>query len=151
MANLPTLAYATSGDAVYVNLYTSSQATLALADGRSVELQQETSYPWNGKIKVTVDTPGEYTLQLRIPGWCNENEVRLDGKPIPLPPRGYAQLKRQWKSGDEVTLELPMPIERVKSDPRVKANVGRVALRRGPVVYCVEAIDNRGKATSSAA
>jgi hypothetical protein len=169
MPLIPGYAYATSADAVYVNLFMGGSADLKLGEGagaREVQLVQETKYPWDGNIKLslTLRASTEFALNVRIPGWAT-------GKPVPgdlyryraseVPPymlsvngqeispkleKGYAVLKRIWKSGDTVELKLPMPIHRVLANPEIEADRGRVALERGPLVYCIEGIDNGGEA-----
>src|SRR5262249_51999037 len=131
-------------------------ATVPLKGGAMLHLVQKTRYPWEGKVEVYVsellDNDGAPTsraldLHLRVPGWCKEGwSVKLKGAKQDLrAEKGYVRLSRTWKGGDAVELELPMPVERVYADPKVKANVGRVALQRGPVVYCLEGVDNGGK------
>ena len=128
-----------------VHLYGSSTARLAV-DGIDVSLVQRTEYPWNGKIKLAVSPckPAEFTLRLRIPGWSRSHIIRVNGatQVATSTDRGYACLKRLWRVSDVVELELPMPVERTYANPQVKSNVGRVALKRGPLVYCLEQIDN---------
>jgi DUF1680 family protein len=141
-------AYATRGDAIWTVLYLGNTATLRLKGGK-VKLTQETKYPWEGEIKLTVDPEQSFAfdLNLRIPGWCKStpkitvNDKAVDAKPD----RGYVAIARTWKTGDVIRLSLPMPVERIHADPKVKADVGRVALRRGPVVYCLEGVDNDSK------
>ncbi len=143
--SLPSYIYATDASGAYVNLYISSKATTS-AGQTGVELSQTTNYPWDGTVKIAV-TPqksARFVLHLRIPGWSQGSSVELNGKPVKSLSiaNNYAQLERTWKKGDTVTLHLPMPVERVKADPRVAADVGRVALMRGPIVYCLEGVDN---------
>src|SRR5687768_5097252 len=149
LPSLPGYAYATRGDALYVNLYAKSDASVRVA-GQTVKLATETRYPWGGSVLMTI-TPerlGPMALHLRIPGWCDASAAgaSVNGDAVERRmEKGYLVIERGWNPGDRVQLTLPMPIRRVKSDPRVKANEGRVALQRGPVVYCVEAVDNGGK------
>lgn len=139
--------YAQTDTAVYVNLYVGSTVELNLA-GRKVALTQETRYPWDGNVRITLNPPEslELDLCLRIPGWCPGARVKVDGESItPLPVAdGYVRLARTWRPGAVIELELPMPIRRMQADPRVEADRGRVALQRGPLVYCLEAVDNGG-------
>jgi DUF1680 family protein len=149
LPSLPGYAYATRGDALYVNLYAKSDATIRVA-GQTVKLATETRYPWGGSVLMTI-TPerlGPMALHLRIPGWCDASAAgaSVNGNAVERRmEKGYLVIERGWNPGDRVQLTLPMPIRRVKSDPRVKANEGRVALQRGPVVYCVEGVDHGGK------
>ncbi|MCK4373760.1 MAG: glycoside hydrolase family 127 protein, partial [Candidatus Brocadiae bacterium] len=87
----------------------------------------------------------EFTLALRIPGWCRGATLKVNGKAVGagrLTRKGYARIKRVWRKGDKVELRLPMPVERIEAHPKVRANAGRVALQRGPIVYCLEEVDN---------
>jgi DUF1680 family protein len=139
--------YATSPGAVWVNLYAESEATIGLGSG-PVELIQKTDYPWSGNVKLIVNPKGEETFQvnLRIPGWCRGATAAVNGKEIDAAPgeNGYLQIARPWRRGDTITLKMPMPVRRIVANPNVAANVGRIALQRGPVVYCLEGIDNEG-------
>ena len=108
-------------------------------------LSQTTAYPWDETVTLTVtpEQPTPFRLRLRLPDWCRAPRLTLNGEAVsPTVEKGYAVLEREWQAGDTVTLELPMPIERVYADPQVRQNRGRVALQRGPVVYCLEAADN---------
>ena len=140
--------YARSEDAVYVNLYVAGRAKVAVA-GTSVEITQATRYPWDGAVKIGVSPhkPASFAVCLRIPGWCKGARLAVNGRAVEEPTirKGFARLHRTWRRGDVVDLQLPMPIERVRADPRVQADAGRVALQRGPVVYCVEAADHGGR------
>ena len=136
-----------SPQAIYVNLYVAGTAKVKVGD-RTVKLVQETRYPWDGKVKLTLtpDRQGSFPLYLRIPAWCQDFKVSVGGSPVTNPEiqRGYLRLDRAWNSGDVVELNLPMEIQRIEAHPRVKADAGRVAVQRGPVVYCFEAVDNGG-------
>jgi DUF1680 family protein len=110
-------------------------------------VQQTTGYPWDGAVGLAIEPerPAEFTLRLRIPGWCRAPQINVNGAALDLRAvceRGYAGIKRRWQAGDRVNLELPMPVERIYAHPDVHADQGRVALKRGPIVYCVEAVDN---------
>ncbi len=140
--------YAYRHNEIWTVLYMGSTATIPLKAGK-VKLIQETKYPWDGEIKLTVEPEKElaFGLHLRIPGWCRTTPtITVNGVPMSAvrPDKGFVKLARTWKAGDVVLLNLPMPVERVYADPRVKADVGRLALQRGPIVYCLEATDNRG-------
>lgn len=164
LASVPGYVYAHRGDVLYVNLFVASTAEVGLDGGMKVKLAQETRYPWDGAVKITV-TPGRkarFTLNVRIPGWAR-NEVtpgglyrfvnqvndrvslKVNGKPVALNlDKGYAVLTRAWKNGDAVELDLPMPVRRVAANEAVAADRNRVALQRGPLVYCAEWPDNPG-------
>jgi DUF1680 family protein len=130
-------------DEVAVHLYGGATADLDVAGGR-VRIAETSSYPWDGAIRVAVDpdAPRAFTLSLRIPSWCRAPKARVGGAQVAVEPeRGYLRLTRTWQPGDVVELDLPMPVDRIWAHPDVKADVGRVALRRGPLVYCLEARD----------
>ncbi|MEW6252525.1 MAG: beta-L-arabinofuranosidase domain-containing protein, partial [Planctomycetota bacterium] len=132
--------------AVYVNLYIAGQAQIPLAAG-NVALRTQTEYPWDGviRIEIVLERPQRFDLHLRLPDWCEAPALRVNGAAVtPGVVRGYARLAREWRPGETVELDLPMPVRRVECRPRVAANAGRVALQRGPLVYCVEAVDNPG-------
>ncbi|MEN6479889.1 MAG: beta-L-arabinofuranosidase domain-containing protein [Anaerolineales bacterium] len=146
IASLGQYVYATAPDAVYVHLYVQGKAHIAVG-GHSVTLSQETAYPWKGDVSLVVDCdqPAEWTLALRWPGWCREMTITVNDRPIapePLCQDGYVLLKRTWQSGDRVRLSLAMPVERVRAHPLSRDTIGKVALQRGPVVYCFEQVDN---------
>lgn len=147
MGALPGYLYAQGPDGVFVNLYIGSHADLDVK-GAKVALRQETQYPWDGRVKLTVDPerPAGFTINLRLPGWCRNPEIRVNGQPLPgiKQLQGYAAVDREWRPGDVLELSLPMPVQRVYSHPKVEANDGRVALQRGPLVYCVEGHDHGG-------
>ncbi|HOW64823.1 MAG TPA: glycoside hydrolase family 127 protein [Candidatus Paceibacterota bacterium] len=147
MGALPGYIYAQDSDGLYVNLFVSSRAETRLSIGR-IALRQTTQYPWDGAVKLSLELEREtdFALNLRLPGWCHNPEVRINGTPEASLDSvgGYARLRRRWQRGDVVELALPMPVQRLKAHPKVKANVGRVALQRGPLVYCFEGADNGG-------
>ena len=142
--------YARRGNTLWTVLYLGNTAKVTLEGGK-VTLTQKTNYPWDGDIHLTVEpeTSFAFTLRLRIPGWCRTkpaitiNDQTLENATTE---KGYLPIARTWKAGDVVRLNLPMPVERIYADSRVKADVGRVALQRGPVVYCLEGVDNNGTA-----
>ncbi len=146
LASIGQYAYAESDEGVWVNLYIGGTADATVAEDVSVKVTQETDYPWSGDVKITVDpeTPVTFGLNLRIPAWCDGFEVRVNGT-VHTPEtnaNGYLSIQRQWHAKDTVNLTLAMPIERVYAHPLVKENLGRYALRHGPLVYCFEDVDN---------
>jgi DUF1680 family protein len=165
LPSLPGYVYATRGNEVLVNLLMAGTGAVPTAAGE-VRIQQETNYPWAGHAKLTID-PGparRFPLAIRIPGWARNQpvpgdlyryadtpsaervELNVNGKPVPYTvERGFARIERSWKKGDVVEISLPMLVRQVVAHPAVEANRGRVALERGPVVYCVEGADNGGK------
>lgn len=146
LLRVPEFIYATTPQSLYVNLYIGNTTTATVGQ-IPVAVSQETQYPWQGAVKLTVSPaqPTNFYLRLRIPGWCREWRVAVNGKAMqPRQEQGYATVQRQWRSGDVVTLDLAMPVERLQAHPAVKAEAGRVALQRGPVVYGFEGLDNDG-------
>jgi DUF1680 family protein len=140
-ASLGRHAFATSADDVYVNLYAAGRADLDVGRGR-VRLELAGDYPWDGRVRITVTdtTAGAFALRLRQPGWCDGSAaVRVNGAPQGPPlERGYLVVRRDFRAGDTVELDLPMPVRRIQGHPYVEQTAGRVALGRGPIVYCVE-------------
>lgn len=124
--------------------YVGGDVAMELGTGR-VRLTQDTQYPWNGAVKITVEPEdvGEFTIRVRIPGWCDSPSLAINGTSVPVrAERGFVSLHRAWAAGDTIDLDLPMKVEQVAADPRVEENVGRRAILRGPVVYCLEDVDN---------
>jgi hypothetical protein len=143
-SSLPSYFYSTSRDGLYVHLYDNSNLDWHLEDGSSIKVQQKTNYPWEGAVKLTVSPaePKEFTLYARIPGWAGGASVAVNGRPQSGAKAGeYIPIKRTWKPGDVVTLEFPMHTEIVASNPRVAEDRGKVAVRRGPIVFCMEEMD----------
>lgn len=138
-----------SEDGVWLHLYDAAHISWRLANGAPLALTQQTRYPWDGTITITVEPqrPAEFTLYLRIPSWTPGATVTVNGKSAadPAPqPGSYAALRRTWQPGDTVTLALDMPVTLLEADPRVPETRGSVAVRRGPVIYCAEGVDHQG-------
>ena len=164
LASVPGYVYAQQGNALYVNLFVASIANVKMDGGRTLEIVQETRYPWDGAVKITLrpDRGGPFALHVRVPGWARNQAVpsdlyrfadesdesvtlKVNGQAAPLVlDKGYAKLERPWKAGDVVELSLPLPVRRVVAHPSVEADQGRVALQRGPIVYAGEWPDNPG-------
>lgn len=135
------LAYGASSSAIYVNLFINGSVQVREA-GMDTDLQVKTNYPWDGKVEITVKkVVKSFDLKLRQPGWLNES-AKVDGKSVKPGSDGYITVKRNWKAGDKVTLELPMTVRKLASHPRVVATAGMFALARGPLIYCAEGVDN---------
>ncbi|OUP14544.1 hypothetical protein B5F32_19965 [Parabacteroides distasonis] len=135
--------YASSDDALWVNLYMGNTGQIRIGE-TDILLTQETNYPWDGSVKLTISTsqPLEKEIRLRIPDWCKTYDLSINGKRINVPKeKGYAVIK-DWKSQDVIALDMDMPVEIVAADPHVKENFGKRAIQRGPLVYCMEEIDN---------
>lgn len=129
---------------LFVHLYADSTASANVAGGR-VRLTQKTNYPWDGEVRITLemDAPASFGLMLRIPAWCRSHKITVNGQRVSAARRkGYARLPRDWNNGDVVELSMEMPVERVVAHPAVLADAGKVAIRRGPVIYCLEQCDH---------
>ena len=138
--------YSTGDDCLAVHLYGGASATVSLG-GRAVSIRETSSYPWQGKIALTIEplAAEDFVLRLRIPGFAIGAKARINGAPLDVGQnlvRGYLELRRTWHPGDTVELELPMAIERRYANPAVGAEAGKVALKRGPLIYCFEQADN---------
>ncbi len=163
LPSIPGYVYAQRGQELFVNLFVASRARL-LVDGEDLVVCQQTRYPWDGGVKLTLEPahPRELTIHVRVPGWASGRPVPSDlyryldgtGDAVGLSVNGRAveaslelgflTLRRTWSPGDTVELRLPMPVRRVVSHQAVSADRGRVAFERGPIVYCAEAVDNGG-------
>lgn len=146
LASLGQYVYSQSESTAYVHLYVQGEGKLEVG-GQKVVIAQETRYPWEGQIEVTVqpEQAADFTLALRVPGWCREVTLRVNGESLEigaLIKRGYVRIVRTWQPGDVVILDLAMPVERIAAHPAVRDDVGRVALQRGPLIYCLEESDN---------
>jgi DUF1680 family protein len=136
--------YSTTPDRLYVHLYNPNTARFELG-GQAVEIEQQTEYPWDGTVQIAVRTenPAQFALALCVPGWCRSYTLVVNDEPQTLSPtNGYLLIERIWHEGDTVTLVLDMPVERMIAHPDIREDAGRIALQRGPVVYCLEEVDN---------
>jgi len=142
IAKLHGWAYGASDDAVWVHLYGGNELRTRLPGGAAVRLAQKTDYPWDGRVRITVhEAPStELALLLRIPGWAEGASIAVNGKAADaaIAPGTYARLERAWAPGDAIDLDLPMPVRLVEAHPGVEDARGKVAVKRGPVVYCAE-------------
>lgn len=153
-------AFATSEDAIWVNLFMGGEAEIALGE-RSVRVKQSTAYPWEGNVALTLfpDRSFDFQMKIRVPEWCDRWTVNVNGKVwasaqdarVLSAPKmkafmqdGYLHLRKKWKRGDRIEFRMEMPVKVIAADPRVKANAGRRAVQRGPLVYCLEETDNLG-------
>jgi DUF1680 family protein len=166
--SLPGYVYGQHANDLYVNLFVSGTADLTVNKKR-VQLVQQNNYPWDGALKFTVNPAAstDFNLMMRVPGWARGEampsnlytfatplatqkvDIKINGKSTPYTLRnGYAVLPRKWRKGDVVEMTLPMDVRRVVANPNVKEDLGKVALQRGPIVYCAEWPDNQGKASN---
>ncbi|HAO45671.1 MAG TPA: six-hairpin glycosidase [Chitinophagaceae bacterium] len=164
---VPGYMYAQKGDQLYVNLFISSTADLSV-NGRALQLTQQNNYPWEGKLSFTVNTakPNAFSMLLRIPGWAmntavpsdlyrfdnniNEKpEIKVNGIAVAYDMQnGYAVVKREWKKNDVLELNLPMMVRKVLANDNVKNDMGKLAIQRGPIMYCAEWADNNGRTSN---
>jgi uncharacterized protein len=165
--SVPGYVYAQKSDSLYVNLFIAGAADLTIAN-KPVQVIQQNNYPWDGALQFTVNpkTSQAFKLMLRIPGWAQNKaipsslyrfadnietgvQVKVNGQPVQYTMQnGYAVINRTWKKNDVITMDLPMPVRRVVSDENIKDNIGKVALQRGPIMYCAEWKDNNGRAAN---
>ncbi len=145
MGAMPGYIYATDDDSFYVNLFVSSEAKTTLRQA-ALRVRQNSRYPWDGNVRISVDpaAPTAFNLMVRVPEWCQGATIKVNGQAVANSRivRGYTQIQRTWKAGDVVELAMPMPVQAVKAHPLVVADAGKVALMRGPLVYCLESADN---------
>ena len=160
--SIPGLIYSKSKDALYVNLYASNNASFNLGK-TDLQISQQTEYPWNGKVNISVNPKKEsqFTIKFRVPGWAR-NEVlpgdlysykkastqkatiNLNGETLALDSKdGYFTITRNWKKGDKINLNFPMEVQEVETNAKVATNKNKVALEYGPIVYAVEEADNK--------
>jgi DUF1680 family protein len=168
MASIPGYFYAQRNDELFVNLYAAGKATLKLPNDNAVTLEQSTQYPWRGDVRIAV-LPSQacnFAINLRIPGWARGRvvpsdlyryvtdpaaavSVAVNGESVKVEPKsGYVTIRRDWKAGDTIEMNLPMPVQQVQASDKVNADAGRVAIERGPIVYCFEWPDQAGKKPS---
>lgn len=146
IASVGGYAYSQGSEDAWVHQYIQSRATLMIST-QQVVLTQHTQYPWSGEVSIRLELSDElpFSLNVRIPGWCRAFTVSINGAPCQLEAdRGYLHLQRLWRTGDNVYLHLDMPVEYVQAHPLVTQMAGRVALQRGPIVYCLEGCDHDG-------
>jgi hypothetical protein len=165
--SVPGYVYAQKDNNVYVNLFISGHTILNISN-KPVEIVQQNNYPWDGKLtfNITPKTETAFNLLVRIPGWAQNKaipsdlyqfagtsdkkaEIKINGQPVEYAiQNGYAVLNKTWKKGDVVEVDLPMEVRRVVANEKVKDDIGKVALQRGPIIYCAEWADNNGKASN---
>lgn len=142
--SLPGYFYSTSADGVYVHFYDNSELNWHLENGVRLKLAQKTKYPWDGQVDITVTPaePSDFTLYVRVPGWTDHAEVSVNGKAFSgATPGQYLPIRRRWSPGDAVELKINVVPQVIEANPRVADDTGRVAVERGPLIYCLEEID----------
>ncbi len=149
LASLGGYFYSTGANGVWVHLYGQGTARMPL-NGHDIQLRQVTNYPWDGdvKLEVGVAVPQRFTLHVRVPGWCERWRLTVNGEGFAANElsmaNGYIQLTREWKPGDVVEYNMEMPVQTIWAHPAVRDLQGRLALARGPIVYCLEGVDHDG-------
>lgn len=139
--------YSLSEDTVWLHLFADSALDTTLPGGQRVSLKQQSNYPWDGDIQITVEQASNFSLKVRIPGWCaHAPTVRINGEAMDreVTPGSYLELKRSWQQGDTVTIELPLAVRFLEAHPYVTELNEHLAVTQGPLVYCLEATDNPG-------
>lgn len=137
--------YSVSDAGLWLHLYGGNSVSTTLTDGSAIALTQQTDYPWDDMVRITIDAAPahEISLMLRIPGWCDDAAMSINGEAsdAPLAPESYVELRRAWKSGDVINLRLPMRPRLIKAHPKAEEIRNHVAVMRGPIVYCLEGLD----------
>jgi len=145
IASLGQYIYSQTSSTIYTHLYISSEGKFQM-NGQPVVIQQQTDYPWKGEVTFSLKIVDcqHITIALRIPGWCQKQQIRVNGHILAdvRIDKGYAMITRQWMDGDQISLTLDMPIEFIYAHPKVREVAGKVAIERGPLVYCLEEVDN---------
>lgn len=147
LGSLPGYMFSTSSDGIYLHLFENSELNWRLENGTGLKVSQKTNYPWDGGVDITV-TPAQasdFTFYVRIPAWTTSSQVAVNGQPIRGAKSGeYLPIKRRWSPGDKIRLQFEMNPQAVVANPRLTDDAGRVAIQRGPLVYCVEQMDQPG-------
>ncbi|MDW7679641.1 MAG: glycoside hydrolase family 127 protein [bacterium] len=146
LSSLGKYCYSQQEDTLYLHLYAGGSVQFII-NGSKITLEQRTEYPWQEKVNLRINTKGRvnFTLALRIPGWCRQSNIKVNQTEIDISKllnKGYVYLSREWSQDDNVELFFAMQVEKIEAHPSVRMNAGRVALQRGPVVYCIEQVDN---------
>jgi uncharacterized protein len=167
LPSIPGYVYAVSNDQLFVNLFVNSQASIHVQD-KPIEISQRNNYPWDGDLQFEIATrsPLKFALMIRIPGWTGNQAIPsdlysyqkdihekvviyIDGKPVDYESvNGYAVLNRTWSMSSKIEVKLPMIVRRIRANKLIREDGGKVALQRGPLIYCAEGIDNKGRATN---
>jgi DUF1680 family protein len=143
-ASIGSYIYSVNQDTLYTHLYMDSRAKITVADKNFI-MEMKTGYPWEEDVEIlfTADQPVTFSCALRVPGWCKKYSMSINGNDtIGREKDGFVFIRREWKSGDMVRLHLDMPAALVRANPKVRQDVGKTAVMRGPIVYCLEEKDN---------
>lgn len=149
LGRLPEFAISHATDAIWVHQYLGGEAQVLLAGNRLVQCQLESHLPWDGRVRLRLahDHPSEFSLHLRVPWWTREPYLKINAEkstPLRAGPTGYCTVEREWAPDDELALLFPTPVRFLRAHPKVKADRGKVAVQRGPVIFCLESVDNPG-------
>lgn len=144
-------AYSINNEGVWCNMYGGSELRASLTNGANVQITQLSDYPWDGNVRINIDAAPKkqaFAIFLRIPEWCEDATIAVNGTPVDLAttPNTYARIERVWKKGDHIELNMPMNAVLMESNPLVEETRNQVAVKRGPVVYCLESLDIDGGA-----
>jgi DUF1680 family protein len=155
LAEVSSYAYSVSDKGLWLNLFGANQLNTTLKDGSAIRITQETAYPWDGAVKLSLQqVPAKpFSVFVRIPGWCQGATIKVNGVAVStlIKSGEYAELNRTWKTGDKVEINLPMPVKLIEANPLVEETRNQVAVKRGPVVYCLESVDNQTSQLTSLA
>ena len=145
LAEVGNFAYSLGDQGLYFNLFGSNQLKTTLGNGTPLEIEQSSNYPWDGRVHITIKEiqKKEYSIFLRIPGWATQVDISVNGKQCQGTPEpgSYFEIKRSWNSGDEIMMNIPMPVQLMEANPKVEETKNQIAVKRGPLVYCTESAD----------
>jgi len=145
IASIGNYFYSTGANDLWVHLFANSNADIKLG-GKQINIRQTTRYPWDGDVlfELGVEQPETFTLHIRIPGWCEDFQIEVNGKAMDMQPdiNGYLSLTNEWKNRDQIFYSMPLPIKAIWANPAVRNLEGCVAIQRGPLIYCLEGIDH---------
>ena len=145
IAEVSNYMYGISNEGLWLHLYGGNTLSTKLNDGSVLKMSQKTNYPWDGNINLQIEQSPQnaFSIFLRVPGWCHNAKILVNGKPFStkIVSGSYAEIKRNWKKGDQVQMILDMPATMIEANPMVEETRNQVAVKRGPIVYCVESID----------
>lgn len=154
ISSLGAYLYSYQDDTIYTHLYVDSESQFEV-NNTTVYLKQNTTYPWDENIQIAVnfnsEKPKMFTMALRIPGWCKSAKLKINNEELDVYSNfknGYTYIEREWNDGDLIDLQLVMSVEKIVSNPNIRMNAGKIAIQRGPIIYCIEEVDNGSNLTS---